>query len=137
MPTVSPPADPESDPRVKAVFDDISATRSNDYINNVWRYLAFNPALLEEVWSDVKNVMARPSALDAKTKEMIFVAVSVANACQYCTHSHTAAARAQGMTSEEHADLLRVVSTAGRTNHLLNALQLPVDEIFNADDNGN
>ncbi|MFU8863821.1 MAG: carboxymuconolactone decarboxylase family protein [Rhodobacterales bacterium] len=133
MATVTPPADPESDPRVKAVFDDIRATRKSDFINNVWLYLAFDPALLEEVWRDVKAVLATPSALDPKVKEMIYAAVSIANACDYCTHSHLASARAKGMTPAEHADLLRVVATAGKTNHILNAIRPPIDEAFQAD----
>jgi AhpD family alkylhydroperoxidase len=130
MSTITPPADPESDPRVKAVFDDIRATRKSDFINNVWRYLAFDPALLAETWAGVKAVMATDSALDAKTKEMIYAAVSIANACDYCTHSHLAAARARGMTPAEQADLLRVVSQAARTNALLNAIRPPVDAAF-------
>lgn len=130
MATVSPHPDPESDPRIKAVFDDIRATRGSDFINNVWRYLSFDPALLESTWREVKEVMATPSALDPKIKEMIYVAVSVANSCEYCTHSHTAAARAKGMTEAEYADLLRVVASAGKTNHLLNALRIPVDDAF-------
>jgi AhpD family alkylhydroperoxidase len=133
MATVTPPANPESDPRVKAVFDDIRATRKSDFINNVWLYLAFDPALLEEVWRDVKAVLATPSALDPKVKEMIYAAVSIANACDYCTHSHLASARAKGMTPAEHADLLRVVATAGKTNHILNAIRPPIDAAFLAD----
>jgi len=132
MTTVSPPQDPEADPRVAAVFDDIRATRGGDFINNLWRYLAFDPPLLEETWRDVKRVMATPSALDAKTKEMIYVAVSIANACDYCVHSHTAAARAQGMSDAEYADVLRVVSMAGRTNQLANGIKVPIDPAFNA-----
>ena len=130
MSTVKPPANPETDPRVRAVFDDIRQTRGSDDVNALWSYLAFDPALLEEVWCDVKAVMATPSALDPKTKEMIYIAVSIANACRYCVHSHTAAARAKGMTDGEYADLLRVVSTASRTNALLNGLQVPVDAMF-------
>ena len=130
MSTVTPPADPEADPRVKAVFDDIRATRGTDFVNNVWRYLAFDPALLAEVWRDTKAVMATPSALDPKVKEMIYAAVSIANACDYCTHSHLAAAKAKGMTPAEHADLLRVVAAAARTNALLNAIRPPVDQAF-------
>jgi AhpD family alkylhydroperoxidase len=130
MATVSPPPDPESDPRVRAVFDDIRATRGSDFVNNVWRWLAFDPALLEETWRDVKAVMATESALDAKTKEMIYAAVSIVNACDYCTHSHLAAARAKGMTSAEQADLMRVVAMAARTNALLNAIRPPVDAAF-------
>lgn len=133
MATVTPPADPESDPRVKAVFDDIRATRKSDFINNVWLYLAFDPGLLEAVWRDVKAVLATPSALDPKVKEMIYAAVSIANACDYCTHSHLAAARAKGMTAAEQADLLRVVATTGKTNHILNAIRPPIDAAFLAD----
>lgn len=130
MSTVTPPANPEADPRVKAVFDDIRQIRGNDFINNVWRYLAFDPALLEETWRDVRDVMAKPSAIDFKTKEMIYAAVSIANSCDYCVHSHTAAAKARGMSDAEHAELLRIVSTAARTNHLLNAIKPPIDEVF-------
>ena len=130
MSTVKLPENPESNPRVKAVFDDIRATRKSDFINNVWRYLAFDPQLLEETWQGVKSVMAVPSALDPLTKEMLYVAVSITNSCRYCVHSHTAAARAKGMTEEMYADLLRVVATAGRTNQLLNGLQLPVEELW-------
>ncbi len=130
MATITPPPAPEENPRVKAVFDDIRATRGSDFINNVWRYLAFDPALLEATWAEVKAVMATPSALEPKVKEMIYAAVSVANACDYCTHSHLAAARAKGMTEAEMADFFRVVASAGRTNHLLNALRVPVDDVF-------
>lgn len=131
MATVSAPT--ETDPRVTAVFDDIRATRGTDYINNFWQYLAFDPALLEETWQQVKEVMATPGELDPLTREMIYVAVSIANSCRYCIHSHTAAARAQGMTDAQYAELLKVVSLAGKTNHLLNGLQVPVDEVFDAD----
>lgn len=131
MSAIERPSDPEADPRVKAVFDDIRETRGSDFINDLWTYLAFDPGLLEEVWAGVKSVMAQPSALDSKTKEMLYVAVSIANSCRYCVHSHTAAARAKGMSDAEYADLLRVVSTASRTNALLNGLQIPVDPVFN------
>lgn len=133
MSTVKLPADPESNPRVKAVFDDIRQTRGSDFINNVWRYLAFDPALLEEVWSDLRTVMASETLIDFKTKEMIYAAVSIANSCDYCVHSHTAAAKARGMTDGEHAELLRIVATAARTNHLLNGIRPPLDEVFDVD----
>jgi AhpD family alkylhydroperoxidase len=133
MSTVSRATDPESDSRVKAVFDDIRATRKSDFINNFWLYLAFDPALLEETWAGVKAVMVQPSALDPLTKELIYIAVSITNSCRYCVQSHTAAAKAKGMTDAMHADLLRVVSTAGRTNQLLNGLQVPVDPVFDLD----
>lgn len=134
MATVAPPPDPESDPRVKAVFDDIRATRGSDFVNNLWHWLAFDPPLLEEVWREVKAVMATPSLLEPKVKEMIYAAVSIANACDYCTHSHLAAARAKGMSGAEQAELLRIVATASKTNALLNAIRPPVDAAFLAGD---
>ena len=132
MSTITPPVDPESNPRVKAVFDEIRTLRGSDYVNNVWRYLAFDPALLEQTWTDVRDLMAKPTLLDPKVKEMIYVAVSIANSCDYCIHSHTAAAKAKGMTDGEHAELLRIVATAAKTNHLLNGIKPPVDEMFDA-----
>ena len=133
MSTIKRVGNPEDNPRVKAVFDDIRATRGTTYINNLWHYLAFDPALLEETWRDVKAVMATPTLLDPKTKELIYIAVSIANSCPYCIHSHTASARAKGMTDAEHAELLRIVTTAARTNALLNGMQIPIDEVFDAD----
>lgn len=133
MATVTPPPDPESDPRVKAVFDDIRAVRKTDFINNFWRYLAFDPVLLEQVWTDVRDVMAKPTLIDSRTKEMIYIAVSIANSCDYCIHSHTASAKAQGMTD---AELLRIVSTAARTNHLVNGMKVPVDPVFDTETGG-
>ena len=130
MSTLPRPQNPETDPRVKAVFDDIKATRDNDFINNLWHYLAFDPALLETIWRDVKKVMATPSSLDPMTKELIYAAVSIANSCEYCIHSHTAAARAKGMTEEQYAEFLSIVSLAGSTNHLLNGIKVPVDPEF-------
>lgn len=133
MSTVSKTQDPETSPRVKAVFDDIRATRKSDFINNMWLYLAFDADLLERTWGEVKAIMATPSALDPLTKEMLYIAVSVTNGCSYCAHSHTAAAKAKGMTDEQHADLLRVISLAAKTNQLATALQVPVDPVFDAD----
>ncbi len=132
MSTVKPPAQPETDPRVKAVFDDIRATRRSDFVNQLWHALAFDPALLESTWAEVKRVMATPSTLDPLTKEMVYIAVSVANACSYCVHSHTAAARAKGMSDAQHAELMAVIALAAKTNHLANALQVPVDAVFDA-----
>jgi AhpD family alkylhydroperoxidase len=131
MATTEIPSNPESDPRVRAVFDDIRATRRTDFVNNLWRTLAFDPTLLESTWSEVKRLMATPSHLDPLTKEMIYVAVSIANACSYCVHSHTAAARARGMTDAQHAELLAIVALAAKTNHLATGLQVPVDDVFN------
>lgn len=132
MSTVALPPKPEDHPRVKAVFDDIRATRKTDFVNNMWRALAFDPGLLESTWAEVKKIMATPSQLDPLTKEMIYIAVSVANSCSYCIHSHTAAAKAKGMTSEQHAELLAIISLAAKTNHLANGLQLPLDPAFDA-----
>jgi AhpD family alkylhydroperoxidase len=132
MSTVRPPTDPEADPRVKAVFDDIRATRRTDFVNNFWRALAFDAALLEATWADVKRLMASPTQIDPLAKEMVYIAVSVANACGYCVHSHTAAARARGMTDAQHAELMAIIALAARTNHLATALQVPTDEAFDA-----
>ena len=133
MSTVNSAGDAGLDPRVQAVFDDIRATRGTDFINNFWRYLAFDPALLESTRAEVKRVMATPSGLDPLTKEMIYIAVSVANGCGYCVHSHTGAARAKGMTAAQHAELLTIVGLAAKTNHLVTALQVPVDAVFDQD----
>lgn len=132
MSTTRPPTDPESDPRVQAVFDDIRATRKTDFINNFWRHLAFDAGLLERTWAEVKAVMGAPSGLDPLTRELIYVAVSVANSCSYCVHSHTAAARAKGMTAQQHGELMAIIALAAKTNHLANALQVPVDPVFDA-----
>jgi AhpD family alkylhydroperoxidase len=132
MATVPLKADAETDPRVKAVFDDIRATRKTDHINNLWRALAFDPSLLQHTWAEVKALMATPTLLDPLTKEMVYIAVSIANSCSYCVHSHTAAARAKGMTDAMHAELLAIVALAARTNHLANGLQVPVDAAFDA-----
>ncbi len=137
MSTVKLTDNPEADPRVKVVFDEIRALRGTDYINNLWLYLAFDPALLEEIWQGVRDVMTTETLIDFKTKEMIYVAVSIANSCQYCIHSHTAAARSRGMSDDEHAELLRIVSMAGRTNHLLNGLNIPVDDIYDMENSEN
>lgn len=132
MPTIAPAANPESDPRVAAVFADIRATRKSDFINAFWNYLAFDPALLERTWSEVKSVMVAPSSLDPVTKELIYIAVSITNSCSYCVHSHTAAAKAKGMTPAQHAELLSIVALAAKTNQLVTALQVPVDPAFDA-----
>jgi AhpD family alkylhydroperoxidase len=117
-----------------AVFDDIRAKRQTDYVNNFWRALAADPALLRATWERLQVVMA-PGALDPLVKELIYVAVSVANGCAYCVHSHTAAARAKGMTEAQHGELLSVVAMASQTNALATALGVAVDPIFAADKN--
>ena len=123
----------EDDQVVKETYQDIRDTRNTDYIGNFWKYLAFDPPLLKEVWSDVKNLMTKETLIDKKTKEMIYMAVSITNNCSYCTHSHTASAKKLGMTDEEHAEFLKIVALAAKTNQLVNGLQVPVDEIFDAD----
>ena len=123
----------ENDQLVKETYQDIRNTRNTDYIGNFWKYLAFDPSLLKEVWSDVKNLMTKETLIDKKTKEMIYMAVSITNNCSYCTHSHTASAKKLGMTDEEHAEFLKIVALAAKTNQLVNGLQVPVDEIFDAD----
>lgn len=117
-------------PQIKAVFDDIRKTRNSDFVNNFWRALANQPSLLERTWASVKAVMIEPGALDPLTKELIYIAVSTANSCTYCTHSHTAGARSKGLTDGQHAELLSVISLASHTNSLANALQIPVDQEF-------
>ena len=116
--------------RILAVFDDIRATRKSDFVNNFWRALANQPELLEATWARVKEVMIAPGTLDPLTKELIYIAVSTINSCSYCIHSHTAAARAKGLTPEQHAEFLDVLALASQTNALANALQIPVDPEF-------
>lgn len=130
MTAVQKPTDPESDPRVKAVFDDIRATRNTDFVNNLWRHLAFDAGLLESTWAEVKRVMATPSSLDPLTKELIYITASILNSCTYCVHSHTAAARAKGMTAQQHGELMAIIGLASKTNQLAIAMQVPVDPVF-------
>jgi uncharacterized peroxidase-related enzyme len=119
-----------ADPEIKAVFDDIRATRKSDFVNNFWRALANQPRLLERTWASVKQVMIEPGTLDPLTKELIYIAVSTANSCSYCIHSHTATARARGLTDAQYAEFLAVVGMAAETNALANALQIPIDPEF-------
>ncbi len=121
----------DASPEVRAVYDDIRNVRQTDFINNFWKGLANNPAQLRQTWEQVKEVMAA-GTIDAMTKEMIYVAVSVANSCEYCIHSHSAAARAKGMTGEQFGELLAVIGLAHHTNGLVSTLQLEVDEAFRA-----
>lgn len=117
-------------PAVKAVFDDIRATRKSDFVNNFWRALANQPGLLERTWASVKQVMIEPGVLDPVTKELIYIAVSTANNCSYCVHSHTAAARAKGLSDKQYAEFLAILGMAAETNTLANSLQIPVDREF-------
>jgi len=120
-------------PELKAIFDDIRAVRKTDFVNNFWRALANQPALLQRTWASIKEVMIAPGTLDPLTKELIYIAVSTANSCTYCIHSHTAAARTKGLTDEQYAEFLAVVGMAAETNNLANAMQIPVDKEFLAD----
>ena len=112
-----------------AVFDDIRAKRQTDYVNNFWRALATDPALLSATWDRLQAVMA-PGTLDPLTKELIYIAVSVANGCGYCIHSHTASARVRGMTDVQHGELMAVIAMACQTNALATALQVEPDDRF-------
>lgn len=119
----------QASPDVRALYDDIMATRKSNWVNNFWKVLAGHPPTLRRMWETIKQVMA-PGALDPLTKEMIYIAVSVTNNCEYCIHSHTAGARAKGMTDAQLAELLAVVGVANETNRLANGYQVPVDEQF-------
>ncbi len=132
MATVHLVGDDEAGADVAAVFADIRKTRNSDFINNFWRALAADPVLLKRTWEEVKAIMAAPGALDPLTREMIYIAVSAANGCAYCVHSHTASARAKGMTDAQYGELLSVIALAGKTNHIANAMQIPVDPGFDA-----
>ena len=119
----------DASPAVRAVYDDIMATRKVVAINNFWKVLAHDPATLTRTWGEVKEVMA-PGALDPLVKEMIYVAVSATNNCEYCTYSHTAAARKAGMSDAMLAELLAVVGLANKTNRFANGYRVPVDAAF-------
>jgi len=129
MATVTLLSDADLSPEARAVFDDIRATRRSDVVNDFWRALAHDPVTLKRTWESIKQVMGA-GALDPKVKEMIYIAVSVANGCSYCIHSHTAAARAKGMTPAEHAELIAVIGMAAETNRLVTALGVEVDAAF-------
>ena len=114
---------------VRAVYDDIMATRKTDWINNVWKALANDPATLKRTWESVKEVMA-PGAIDPAVKELIYLAVSITNGCQYCMHSHGVGAKRLGMTKEAFGELVAIVGMANETNKLADAYRVPVDEAF-------
>ena len=126
-----PLTDQDAGPQARAVFDDIRRVRGTDVVNDFWRTLAHDPDLLAATWERLKVVMA-PGALDPLTKELLYVAVSAANGCAYCVHSHTAAAKAKGMTPAMHGELLAVVAMASQTNALVAALQVETDAAFEA-----
>jgi len=121
----------DAGPEVRAVYDDIMATRKTDWINNFWKAIAHDPATLKRTWEDIKQIMA-PGALDPLTKEMIYVAVSVTNQCNYCIASHAVAAQKKGMTDAMFKELMAVVGMANETNRLSAGYQVEIDEQFKA-----
>ena len=119
----------DASPDVRAIYDDIMATRKTDWINNFWKAMAHDPVLLKRTWEDIKQIMA-PGALDPLTKELIYVAVSVSNQCDYCIASHTVSARKKGMTDAIFKELMAVVGMANETNRLSAGYQVEIDEQF-------
>ena len=129
MATVKLIQENEAKGKVKKVFEDISNTRNGAPLNNIWKALANDPELLEATWNRLKVVMG-PGSLDPLVKELIYIAVSVVNGCEYCIHSHTASARKKGMTEEMRGELLSVIAMASQTNALAHSYQIEVDDIF-------
>jgi AhpD family alkylhydroperoxidase len=119
----------EASPEVRAIYDDIMATRKTDWINDFWKAIAHDPATLKRTWEDIKQIMA-PGALDPLTKELIYIACSVTNHCEYCIASHTASAQNKGMTDAQFKELMAVVGMANETNRLVAGYQVEVDERF-------
>jgi AhpD family alkylhydroperoxidase len=119
----------DASPKVRTVFDDIKRTRQVEDVNNFWKYLAHDPPALQRTWASIKEIMA-PGALDALTKEMVYLAVSVTNGCAYCIASHSAAARKAGMSEAMFGELMAVVGMANETNRLANGYRVPVDAAF-------
>lgn len=122
--------DDELSERAAAVFADIRATRNTDFVNNIWRVLANDPQLLEQTWAEVKGILGADGELDVLTKQLIYIAVSVAQGCNYCIRSHTAAARNLGLTDAQFAELHAVIGVAAKTNRLVQGLQVPIDDAF-------
>ena len=120
----------DASPEAREVFDDIMATRGNDYVNHIWRALAVHPPLLKRFWGQMKEIMVKPSRLDPLTKELIYLAVSITNDCTYCINSHTAQARKKGLDDEILGELNEIVALANAGNRLTSGMQLEVDEMF-------
>jgi AhpD family alkylhydroperoxidase len=129
MTTVKLLTDEDASPEARAVFDDIRETRDTDYVGNAWRAMANDPVALKRNWEKAKAVMA-PGALDAITKEFIYMTVSIMNDCEYCIHSHTFFARNKGMTPAQYNELLQVIGLATEGNRMMTAMQVPVDERY-------
>lgn len=121
----------DASPEVRAVYDDIKRTRNVPDVNNFWKYIAHDPATLKRTWLSVKEVM-QPGALDALTKEFVYLAISVTNGCPYCIASHTYAARKKGMTDAMFGELMAIIGMANETNRLANGYRIPIDPIFDA-----
>jgi AhpD family alkylhydroperoxidase len=119
----------DASPEVRQIYDDIMETRNVEWVNNFWKVLAVQPALLKRIWEGIKAVMS-PGAIDPLTKEMIYIGVSITNGCQYCINSHTAAARKKGMSQEMLSELMAVVGMANQTNALANGFQIELDDVF-------
>jgi AhpD family alkylhydroperoxidase len=120
----------DANEEVRAIYDDIRATRKTEYINNFWKALAQHPPTLRRTWQMVKEMMTGPGQLDPLVRELIYIAVSATNGCDYCVASHTAAARAKGMTDAMFGELMSIVATANMTNRLAEGFQVEVDEVF-------
>jgi AhpD family alkylhydroperoxidase len=119
----------EAPPSVKTVFDDIKTTRNTEYINNFWKALANQPNNLKRSWETTKEIM-KPGSIDALTKEMVYIAVSIANSCDYCIHTHTASAFAKGMTAQQYEELMAVIGLAHQNNGIATGMKIPVDEVY-------
>lgn len=120
----------DANPEVRAVYDDIRATRQTEYINNFWKALANHPPTLRRTWESLKEIMAGPGEIDPLMRELVYIAVSVTNNCEYCIASHTAAAKNKGMTDTMFGELMAIVGAANMTNRFANGYKIPVDEIF-------
>lgn len=120
----------EASDEVRAIYDDIRRIRQTDYINNFWKAIAHHPPTLRRTWETVKDVMLSPGELDPLMRELIYIAVSITNGCEYCIASHTTAARAKGMNNAVFGELMAIVATANTTNRLADGYQIPVDEQF-------
>jgi AhpD family alkylhydroperoxidase len=120
----------DASPEVREVYDDIRRTRNTDYINNLWKVIAAHPPTLKRTWAEVKSVMGTPGALDPLTRELIYIAVSVTNNCEYCIGSHSAAARAKGMDDAIFGELMEIVALANKTNRLAIGYRVELDERF-------
>lgn len=129
MPTVKLLTDEEAEPAARAVFDNIRHTRKTDFVNNAWRAQANDPAMLKRNWEKAKEIMA-PGALDAVSKELIYLTVSIMNNCEYCIHSHSHFAKQKGLTKEQYMEMLNVIGLATEGNRLMTAMHVPVDKKF-------